>query len=93
MPTGNGLAGANAGLRARRTFVGSINHPYVTDLRHHTILITGGASGLYEFARQLLALGNTVLITGRDQAKPDAAKRQLPQVHTFRSDVSDPAAI
>ena len=63
------------------------------DLRHHTILITGGGSGLYEFARQLLALGNTVLITGRDQAKLDAAKRQLPQVHTFRSDVSDPAAI
>lgn len=64
------------------------------DLRHQTILITGGSSGLgREFARQLLALGNTVLITGRDQAKLDQAKRELPLVHIFQSDVSDPAAI
>lgn len=64
------------------------------DLRHNTILITGGTSGLgLEFARQLLALGNTVLITGRDQARLDQARQQLPAVHTFRSDVSDPAAI
>ncbi|WP_223654141.1 SDR family oxidoreductase [Hymenobacter psoromatis] len=64
------------------------------ELRHHTTLITGGSSGLgLEFARQLLALGNTVLITGRDQTRLDQAKQQLPQVHTFRSDVRDPAAI
>lgn len=64
------------------------------ELRNHTILITGGSSGLgLEFARQLLALGNTVLITGRDQARLDHARQQLPRVHTFRSDVSDPAAI
>ncbi len=64
------------------------------DLRQNTILITGGSSGLgYEFARQLLALGNTVLITGRDQARLDQARQQLPGVHTFQSDVSDPAAI
>ncbi|MGI4865159.1 MAG: SDR family oxidoreductase [Janthinobacterium lividum] len=64
------------------------------NLRNQTILITGGTSGLgYEFARQLLELGNTVLITGRDQAKLDLTKQRLPQVHTFRSDVSDPAAI
>lgn len=64
------------------------------NLRHHTILLTGGTSGLgLEFARQLLALGNTVLLTGRDQAKLDQAQRELPQVHPFQSDVSDPAAI
>lgn len=64
------------------------------ELHHQTILITGGTSGLgREFARQLLALGNTVLITGRDQAKLDQTKRELPLVHTFQSDVSDPAAI
>ncbi len=64
------------------------------DLHSNTILITGGTSGFgYEFARQLIAMGNTVLITGRSQAKLDETKRRLPQVHTFRSDVSDPAAI
>jgi len=64
------------------------------NLRSSTILITGGTSGFgYEFAQQLLALGNTVILTGRNQAKLDQAKRQLPGVHTFRSDVSDPAAI
>ena len=36
-------------------------------LRNNTILITGGASGIgYELTKQLTALGNTVLITGRD---------------------------
>jgi len=64
------------------------------DLRNNTILITGGTSGLgFEFAKQLLALGNTVLITGRDPAKLADAQRLLPQIHTFQSDVSDPAAI
>ncbi|UOQ72012.1 SDR family oxidoreductase [Hymenobacter cellulosilyticus] len=64
------------------------------DLRHNTILITGGTSGFgYEFAARLLELGNTVLITGRNQAKLDDTKRRLPRVHTFQSDVSDPQAI
>ena len=64
------------------------------DLRHRTILITGGTSGLgFEFARQLLALGNTVLITGRDPAKLEATKRLLPQLHTFQSDVRNPSDI
>jgi len=64
------------------------------DLKNSTILITGGTSGLgYEFATQLLALGSTVIITGRDQAKLDQTKKQLPNVHTFKSDVSNPGAI
>ena len=63
-------------------------------LRNNTILITGGTSGIgYEFAAQLLALGNTVLITGRNQDKLDQTKQRLPGVHIFQSDVSDPAAI
>ena len=38
-------------------------------LTSNTILITGGASGIgYELTKQLTALGNTILITGRDQA-------------------------
>lgn len=64
------------------------------ELRNNTILITGGTSGFgYEFARQLLGLGNTVIITGRDQQRLDRTRDRLPGVHTFRSDVSDPAAI
>jgi uncharacterized oxidoreductase len=63
-------------------------------LRNNTILITGGAGGIgYELTKQLTALGNTVLITGRDQAKMDRAKAAFPKIHTFQSDVSDPEAI
>ncbi len=63
-------------------------------LSQKTILITGGTSGIgLELARQLLARGNTVIVTGRDQEKLDAAKRALPDVQTFQSDVSQPAAI
>ena len=46
-----------------------------------------------ELAKHLLKRGNTILVTGRDQEKLDAAKRALPTVHTFKSDVSDPRAI
>jgi len=63
-------------------------------LRDNTILITGGASGIgYELTRQLSALGNTILISGRDQAKMDRAKAVFPKIHTFQSDVSDPDAV
>ncbi|AIF50213.1 SDR family oxidoreductase [Pelosinus sp. UFO1] len=60
----------------------------------NTILITGGTSGIgLELATQLLKLGNTVIITGRDQSKLELAKKKLPNVHTFQCDVSDPKAI
>src|SRR5207247_10583804 len=63
-------------------------------LSGNTILITGGAGGIgYELTKQLTALGNTILITGRDQAKMDHAKAAFPKIHAFRSDVSDPKAI
>ena len=63
-------------------------------LSQRTVLITGGTSGIgLELAKQLLALDNAVIVTGRDQDKLAAAKRTLPEVHTFQSDVSDPAAI
>lgn len=63
-------------------------------LKGKTILITGGTSGIgLELAKQLLERGNTVLITGRDEQKLDAAKRTLPSVHTFRSDASSPIDI
>lgn len=63
-------------------------------LSKKTILITGGSSGIgFELARQLIARGNTVIVTGRDAEKLHAAKRQLPSLHIIQSDVSDVAAI
>jgi len=63
-------------------------------LTSNTILITGGAGGIgYELTKQLTALGNTILITGRDQTKMNRAKAAFPNIHTFQSDVSDPKAI
>jgi uncharacterized oxidoreductase len=59
-------------------------------LEQRTILITGGTSGIgLELARQLQRRGNTVLVTGRDQERLDAAGRSLPGLHTFKSDVSN----
>jgi len=64
------------------------------ELTNNTILITGGTSGFgFEFAKRLLDLDNTVIVTGRDEAKLALTRKNLPGVHTFQSDVSDPKAI
>ncbi len=63
-------------------------------LSGHTVLITGGSSGIgLELAIQLSTLGNTIIITGRDKNRLDAVRRAHPQVHTLQSDVTDPRAI
>jgi uncharacterized oxidoreductase len=60
----------------------------------NTILITGGSSGIgFEFAKQLLALGNTVIVTGRDEKKLQKVKALLPEVRIVKSDVSRPEEI
>ncbi len=64
------------------------------NLQSDTILITGGTSGIgLEMARQLISLGNTVIITGRDISRLESTKKELPAVHIYPSDVSDPQAI
>jgi len=66
----------------------------IMNLSNNTVLVTGGTSGFgLEFASQLIALGTTVIITGRDQMKLEQTKKILPQVNIFQSDVSDPEAI
>jgi uncharacterized oxidoreductase len=60
----------------------------------NTILITGGASGIgLALAGELRKRGNTVIITGRDQAKLDKAKQQVPELHVIQSDVARVADI
>lgn len=64
------------------------------ELQHNTILITGGTSGFgFEFASRLIAMGNTVIITGRNSQKLQETRRRLPGIHTIQSDVSKPADI
>ena len=64
------------------------------ELSGNTILITGGTSGIgLELATQLSKRNNTILVTGRDRHKLREIQQTLPGVHTYQSDVSDPAAI
>ena len=64
------------------------------ELKNNTILITGGTSGFgLEFAKRLLELGNTVIVTGRDPVKLASARKNLAGLQTYQSDVSDPNEI
>ncbi len=59
------------------------------ELKNNTILITGGSSGFgLEFTKRFLELGNTVIITGRNQEKLNKTKRLFPEVHIIKSDVT-----
>jgi uncharacterized oxidoreductase len=59
-------------------------------IKGKTVLITGGASGIgLEAARQFLANGAKVIITGRNQEKLDAAQKANPALIIINSDVAD----
>lgn len=61
------------------------------ELKHSTILITGGTSGLgLELVKQLTAQGANIIVTGRNLDALNETKRMYPKVHTFQSDVSNP---
>jgi short-subunit dehydrogenase involved in D-alanine esterification of teichoic acids len=58
-------------------------------IKDKTILITGGSTGIgLEAARQFLAEGATVIITGRSQKKLDAARNMYPALIAIQSDVA-----
>ena len=60
------------------------------NIKGKTILITGGGSGIgLESARQFLAEGAKVIITGRNQAKLDLAKKAFPSLTIIKSDVDN----
>ncbi|WP_419880644.1 SDR family oxidoreductase [Peribacillus sp. B-H-3] len=59
-------------------------------LSGHTVLITGGASGIgLAFAERFLKAGSTVIIAGRREAKLKEAKKKFPALHTRVCDVSE----
>lgn len=64
------------------------------NLQGHTILITGGSTGIgLAFAKRFVELGNEVIVTGRRQDRLDAAKAAVPALHTIVNDVGDIAGV
>ena len=60
------------------------------ELKGKTILITGGTAGIgLEAAKQFLANGAKVIITGRNQEKLNAAKKLYPALTAVKSDVAN----
>ena len=60
------------------------------ELKGKTILITGGTAGIgLEAAKQFLANGARVIITGRNQEKLEAAKKLYPALTAIKSDVAN----
>lgn len=59
-----------------------------------TVLVTGGASGIgLALATRLLALGNRVLVCGRDPGKLDAAVQAHPGLAVLKCDITEAADI
>ncbi len=56
-------------------------------LSGNTVLITGGTSGIgLQTAKELLARGNKVIVTGRDPKRLEETQRALPKVVAIQSD-------
>jgi uncharacterized oxidoreductase len=60
------------------------------ELKNNTVLITGGSSGIgLELSKVLIEKGNKVIICGKSVEKLAAAKKMLPPLITYPSDLSD----
>ena len=60
------------------------------ELSGHTVLVTGGASGIgFALAERLLAAGNDVIICGRRESKLQEARNRHGALHTHACDVAD----
>lgn len=60
----------------------------------NTILITGGGTGIgLALAREFIARGNTVIVTGRRQSALDKAVATNPGLKTIAADVTDAASV
>ena len=60
-------------------------------LSGNTVLITGGSSGIgYKLAKRFLNTNNRVIITGRDKAKLEAIKIELPEIEILQCELTDP---
>jgi uncharacterized oxidoreductase len=59
-------------------------------LENHTVLVTGGSSGIgLQLSKVLVQKGNKVIICGRSQEKLQRAKQQEPQLITYPCDIAD----
>ena len=64
------------------------------ELKSKTIIITGGTSGIgLEMAQRLVAMGNTVIVTGRNQEKLQQLRESHPQLHAYALEVTDLASV
>lgn len=64
------------------------------NLTKHKVLVTGGSKGIgFELARNFVALGNKVVICGRNEDALLKAKSELGEIETIQCDLSDPKAV
>ncbi|MEG0851090.1 MAG: SDR family NAD(P)-dependent oxidoreductase [Eubacterium sp.] len=60
------------------------------NIQNKTILITGGASGIgLEAAKQFLAAGAKVIITGRNKSKLDEVSKRYPELTAIQSNAAN----
>jgi uncharacterized oxidoreductase len=60
----------------------------------HTVLVTGGTSGIgLGLAQAFATPGNTVIVTGRTRARLDALAATAPALHGLFLDLDDPASL
>lgn len=83
-----GGSAALAAVYQLKTYMGGATNHYTCDLKHKTVLITGGNSGIgAETAKGLSVLGTELIITGRDVSK---AKQVLQEIHDIHAQAGLP---